>query len=1060
VAVKNGKKGKELAPAEFVGIQEGLPARGDKPAIKDIELYNLTKDIPGHNTGSTVSRETLEKAGFEVPPAPKPAEPIPKPVEASVSPVATETPKVPESAPKAPETPVAPIVAEQPKTLNVPKGPVEPPKPPVSDVSASSEEPNVKVRAPAKRVLESDQVPEEFKKEVRDNPEILYDVETHRQWADQAKATPTDELLGAIEQANRPGQKVILWDEYRNRMIQEKNHAEAARAEVESAKLKTPGAQLLASSRLIKNPYLALAQAEEKLAKSGVTMKEADRQRLVELAAKEIKSKDTLVAAERKARETYSKDDVEAYRAALKSHAEDSFELDEFTHAVAPRNWDDMISNFIRGNLQTLLSPLSGFLGNLTFRPITRASESIASLMDLAISKTSEVISGDANAGRRAIMKSSPFGNAMELKAFANGVRVGAKEILTGPSPDSAIMGEIHRGFRPLRSLIDATTGRNIPLNAKGEESLNQRAKALAEGTLGIAPETLFRIISLSDKPFRSEAYTRELINQAALQKNRLEIAVKNEIKTLGQAGPAAQALKNFNPKRFMEFPSPSAEAAAKAAAGYVTFSSKNPLANVLNKLLGGDFAEHIPILRSTVKVLGAMIVPFRQFPINYALTALNFAAPNFGVAKAAYYIAQSVKESRNLSLTAAEQAARSVYYRRKGLVTLGEAALGMTMYAAADILWEKGLLSENVGKDNSERSRQSEMMGYQKLNVSGLDRYLNGNDPTYKTGDTTVDWSRIGIPAAIFAVHTDQKMQDIRKQNKSGMATKAETDKPETLMDKANKSVSAIPALGSFVFNQSFLSGTQAFLEAMKDADPDSSAWQTATQNLFRAATGIVVPAETEAIARAQMEYIPELRGTSTSETLKNIWDFKVGQLPEKDKDVVYKRDVWGNPVKRTPDGANPLIYNLVDVMKTSAKEFDHTDAELMKLYHETLRPSVYPDPVNRAIVSPEGNGYRLDPADYEKLQELEGKYRREYVEAFVKDKTFYDKFEPNEKVLALEKLYQNADKRGRDEFINSSDIYRRYFAPDSGRKPDSRSTEAIVKDNPEFNQLKGPAR
>jgi hypothetical protein len=56
------------APAVFVGLQEGLPAAGGRPAIAGFEIFNLTQDIPGHSKGSTVTRETLEKAGFDVPP--------------------------------------------------------------------------------------------------------------------------------------------------------------------------------------------------------------------------------------------------------------------------------------------------------------------------------------------------------------------------------------------------------------------------------------------------------------------------------------------------------------------------------------------------------------------------------------------------------------------------------------------------------------------------------------------------------------------------------------------------------------------------------------------------------------------------------------------------------------------------------------------------------------------------------------------------------------------------------------------------------------------------------
>lgn len=52
---------KVTAPARFLGIQEGIGH------IPNIELWDLMEDIDGHCVGSTVSRQTLEKAGFYVP---------------------------------------------------------------------------------------------------------------------------------------------------------------------------------------------------------------------------------------------------------------------------------------------------------------------------------------------------------------------------------------------------------------------------------------------------------------------------------------------------------------------------------------------------------------------------------------------------------------------------------------------------------------------------------------------------------------------------------------------------------------------------------------------------------------------------------------------------------------------------------------------------------------------------------------------------------------------------------------------------------------------------------
>jgi len=63
------------APAVFRGVQQGVPKKG----IADVELWNLTEDVPGHPKNSTVSRKTLEDLGYTVPPRPEPAAPAQAP---------------------------------------------------------------------------------------------------------------------------------------------------------------------------------------------------------------------------------------------------------------------------------------------------------------------------------------------------------------------------------------------------------------------------------------------------------------------------------------------------------------------------------------------------------------------------------------------------------------------------------------------------------------------------------------------------------------------------------------------------------------------------------------------------------------------------------------------------------------------------------------------------------------------------------------------------------------------------------------------------------------------
>lgn len=56
-----------MAPAVFIGWQEGLPATDSHPGVPTIALYNLTAAVGRHPVGSTVSGRTLERHGFRTP---------------------------------------------------------------------------------------------------------------------------------------------------------------------------------------------------------------------------------------------------------------------------------------------------------------------------------------------------------------------------------------------------------------------------------------------------------------------------------------------------------------------------------------------------------------------------------------------------------------------------------------------------------------------------------------------------------------------------------------------------------------------------------------------------------------------------------------------------------------------------------------------------------------------------------------------------------------------------------------------------------------------------------
>ncbi|MGH7229034.1 MAG: hypothetical protein ACREIH_07425, partial [Nitrospiraceae bacterium] len=76
------------APAIFLGYLLGYTADDTSELRQDLELWNLTEDIPGHPKGSTVSRRTLEMAGFAV------LQLAEKPLDTPVTPPRSSTPSV------------------------------------------------------------------------------------------------------------------------------------------------------------------------------------------------------------------------------------------------------------------------------------------------------------------------------------------------------------------------------------------------------------------------------------------------------------------------------------------------------------------------------------------------------------------------------------------------------------------------------------------------------------------------------------------------------------------------------------------------------------------------------------------------------------------------------------------------------------------------------------------------------------------------------------------------------------------------------------------------------
>jgi hypothetical protein len=853
--------------------------------------------------------------------------------------------------------------------------------------------PGQDIRQTAEKIIENRQYPENLRKVLAEDPSIVYDKFALNELGERLAAASDQELIALRASADN-NERAGATIELANRYSVNGREADAAALYSEAARQFTAPAQLINVARLVRSPQGFVRAINEQLKDLKRVLSKPQEAELTSLAAKTIKAEQELARAERAAVEDFSAANEAAYRAAQKAAGTAKKAVDDYVHQVSPESFGDITSKIIQGNLLTPLSLVANVFGNMVYQPVRRSATSVATALDA-------IYSGATNR-KRTFDRLIPLPARQELEAAADGIKIAAKELLTGPGVDSYIKAEVQRGFKPMRSLAQAFTGKNLAVREDGSVALTDRAKKFIEGTLGIAPEVMFRFLNLGDKPFRRAAEMEILLEQARLKK-----------------------LKGRDLQKFLEFPDKSTQNLIETEGRRAIFAQENKGITQLNQFLDSGVAkiigaDQIPALRDAIKIFNRVIVPFRQFPVNYVMTALNFAAPELATAKAVYYAQKGD--------------------RRKALQNIGEGALGAMMYGGAAYLWDKGIISEPTDKDAKQRTVQYEQMGPQRINVTGLQRALDGGDGSYQLGDTTMDWGRLGIPASVFYVFTRNAAKGKKDYARLGQ-------QPPT--NYATDRLSAIPGMSAFALDQSFLSGTSSFLEAMKNPDPEGQELQNWVRNAFRAVTSIAVPNSVEALSRAEYEYIPDLKGDSLTDTLKNTWDYKVMQLPEGDR-AVLKRDVWGDPVRRNPEGKNPYINQFIDVTRTETKTADPFKQRLVDLYQETGTPDVYPTLPQRNL-SVEDVTVKLTPQDYEDYQEIVGKLRRQYAERIVNDPRFNAASTiPEQKIMALKAAYAEGAKAGKQQFLARPGVGLRYFPELFGQPVQAPEDSRVVSRGP----------
>jgi len=832
-----------------------------------------------------------------------------------------------------------------------------------------------KIARTAERVLKSEKAPEPFKAEValqpstvranvplgaiKGNLEDLTDDELNviarrsitSSAYDDAERAGANAILAARQIDADPASAAINWDEF-----------------TKAASL--AGVSLRNVREYLSTPagYLATISKAAEAAKRNIPKDVSDEVLRLFNVSKNAKAE--LVKAEANYRSSLTDRAAAIAENARRAAASAATKLQRYSDSIFPKK---ILGETLPQGIQiTLLSPLSlvknpvfnvaRAVGQLGVRSLANAGDAVLSF----VAKQRAVLGGKtqeeiARAGQRTMAQSLLTTRGAMIRGTEKTKEAIRAFLGEGIPESSALAGEGVKGFTVFKSLAQAFTGKDMVTNAKGNIALIDRVRKLTEGIIGLYTEPVGRALTLGDVPARGFAEGRLLAEQAIL------------------AGKSPKEV--FASVRF---PTKTELKAISNKAAEATFQQDTKLTAVVGVV--ANAVKAVPIVGPLTK---AVVAPYTKTPVNVVTDVVDVAVPGLAFSKSAYY---AVKGDRKKSLEAAA----------KGIV-------GTVIGGTAAALYRAGVITGSASKSAKERGIQYETQPPNTINMSGLNRLLNGEDPAIQAGDDIKSYENFGYLGTIFNVYANV----LSKNEGSGL-----------LEDVLDVTLKGLPSVASYTLNQTFLKSTNTLLNAISKEDYDSY-----LESLYGTISSIPFPNTLQAFNKASRENMVDLKTDDSLQLFANVLKSKMPEFAREAigaEELPLKRDMWGNPVKQTPEGANPFLYNFLDFTRSRIVPSDESNLALYRLWKETGNADALPSVPSRNVMDKKIT-YQLDESQYAIYQEYVGQRRKALVDNLFQSATF-DGMDADFKIKALGKAYERGAEDGKRQFLKYN---RDYLTP-----------------------------
>ena len=740
------------------------------------------------------------------------------------------------------------------------------------------------------------------KKEILENPESYYSKQSLSEiknrlsnMSDQDLIDKmTDDALGRLQNRN-DDLGVLAASELIRRAAARGDNAAVAEFVEQAAKMGTTAGRILRHFRELKRstPQGLFSIIQSEIEKRGNTMTNDQAAKL-----KDITERLFLLQGEHQdlVNRAIQGDDVEAdLEAKTKEVKAAEKELDIFSNSMIEKGWGELGRQLIQGNLLTTMSQITNVGANLVNAAAKVGVDTIA----LPVEQLINMMGIESPYKRKYSVGAYMYG----LRKFGSGFVEALNEVYTGQSND-VTEWRMSRGFAPVQSWMALLGKGDLPVRqSDGVVPFSQRLKLFTQGTFGVPAETMFRLLAIGDTPFRRMVEGIELY----------------------QAG-MAQGLEGESLRQFIKHPTKKEQEVAEREGRKLTFQERTGtselaeqgvrgLQNLISKgldwipFVDGDSAAEF-IVRSTV--------PYVRTPANILIDTMTFVSPYIAVPR-------MMNDLRQGDARSAAQ-------------NFGKLAIGTMAAQTARVLIEEGLISGALefNEEDEKKNLAYDKFPPSSINVSALQRYLDGEDTSLREDDRFIQYNKLGVVGAIIGAIEKSSDKEAMK----------EVDK-NSILQTTTEAVTNAFGVGAFssvayMLDQSFLQGVNGLMSTLASSEADEfqrnfERWFGST---FQAASAVALPNQLSAFYRADRQYLPDTRITRDMpmrERLVKKMEYTIKDRTFGLSEVPVRINWKGEPIEQTPRGANPHAYQLFDITKSKQGSADPVSNEVYRLFEQT---------------------------------------------------------------------------------------------------------------------------